>query len=113
MASDLPANAAAYLMLARFWGAHSLAEGGLPIGAVLAAIAAPASGQSEYVLPFAVHALAAVVGVIELTAHVNKINLDYAQPVFLYTTGGLIYMAIALTIGLHTGRLERNLVIAR
>lgn len=57
--------------------------------------------------------LAAVVGVIELTAHVNKINLDYAQPVFLYTTGGLIYMAIALTIGLLTGRLERKLVVAR
>ncbi|WP_251036988.1 amino acid ABC transporter permease [Arthrobacter sp. ISL-28] len=57
--------------------------------------------------------LAAVVGVIELTAHVNKINFDYAQPVLLYTTGGLIYMAIALTIGLLTGRLERKLVIAR
>ena len=57
--------------------------------------------------------LAAVVGVIELTAHVNKINLDYAQPVFLYTTGGLIYMAIALTVGLLTGRLERKLVVAR
>ena len=57
--------------------------------------------------------LAAVVGVVELTAHVNKVNLVYAQPVLFYTTGGLVYMAIALAIGLLTGRLERKLVVIR
>ncbi|WP_422935343.1 amino acid ABC transporter permease [Sinomonas sp. P47F7] len=57
--------------------------------------------------------LAAVVGVVELTAHVNKVNLVYAQPVLLYTTGGLVYMGIALIIGLLAGRLERKLAIVR
>lgn len=57
--------------------------------------------------------LTAVVGVVELTAHVNKVNLVYAQPVLFYTTGGLVYMGIALIIGLFAGRLERKLAIVR
>ncbi|WP_138417507.1 amino acid ABC transporter permease [Sinomonas gamaensis] len=57
--------------------------------------------------------LTAVVGVVELTAHVNKVNLVYAQPVLFYTTGGLVYMGIALIIGLLAGRLERKLAIVR
>ncbi|MDQ4503016.1 amino acid ABC transporter permease [Sinomonas sp. ASV322] len=57
--------------------------------------------------------LTAVVGVVELTAHVNKVNLVYAQPVLFYTTGGLVYMGIALIIGLLAGRFERKLAIVR
>ncbi|MCU6481950.1 amino acid ABC transporter permease [Arthrobacter sp. A2-55] len=57
--------------------------------------------------------LAAVVGVLDLTAHINTINLVYAQPVLFYTAGGVVYMAIALVIGLATGRIERKLAILR
>lgn len=57
--------------------------------------------------------LAAVVGVLDLTAQINSINLVYAQPVLFYTSGGLVYMAIALLIGLATGRIERKVAILR
>lgn len=57
--------------------------------------------------------LAAVVGVLDLTAQINSINLVYAQPVLFYTSGGLVYMAIALLIGLATGRIERKVAIVR
>lgn len=57
--------------------------------------------------------LAAVVGVLDLTAQINSINLVYAQPVLFYTCGGLVYMAIALLIGLATGRIERKVAIVR
>jgi glutamate transport system permease protein len=57
--------------------------------------------------------LAAVVGVLDLTAQINSINLVYAQPVLFYTAGGLVYMAIALAIGLATGRIERKVAIIR
>lgn len=58
-------------------------------------------------------ALAAVVGVVELTSQVNSVNLVYAQPILFYTGAGLIYMAIALTIGLAAGWVERRVVIVR
>lgn len=57
--------------------------------------------------------LAAVVGVLDLTAQINSINLVYAQPVLFYTAGGLVYMAIALAIGMATGRIERKVAIIR
>lgn len=57
--------------------------------------------------------LAAVVGVLDLTARINSINLVYAQPVLFYTAGGIVYMAIALVIGLATGRIERKVAIIR
>lgn len=57
--------------------------------------------------------LAAVVGVLDLTARINSINLVYAQPVLFYTAGGVVYMAIALVIGLATGRIERKVAIIR
>jgi glutamate transport system permease protein len=58
-------------------------------------------------------ALAAVVGVLELTSRVNSVNLVYAQPIFFYTSAGLAYMAIALVIGLSTGWIERKVAIVR
>ena len=58
-------------------------------------------------------ALAAVVGVVELTSRVNSINLIYAQPILFYTSAGLAYMAIALVIGLVTGWVERKVAIVR
>ncbi|WP_022885592.1 amino acid ABC transporter permease [Glaciibacter superstes] len=58
-------------------------------------------------------ALAAVVGVVELTSRVNKVNLVYAQPIEIFTAAGLVYMAIALAIGLATGWVERNVAIVR
>lgn len=57
--------------------------------------------------------LAAVVGVVELTSRVNSVNLIYAQPILFYTGAGLVYMAIALTIGLTTGWIERKVAIIR
>jgi glutamate transport system permease protein len=58
-------------------------------------------------------ALAAVVGVVELTSRVNKVNLVYAQPIEIFTVAGLVYMAIALAIGLATGWVERKVAIVR
>lgn len=58
-------------------------------------------------------ALAAVVGVLELTSRVNSVNLVYAQPILLYTSAGLVYMAIALVIGVSTGWVERKVAIVR
>jgi glutamate transport system permease protein len=58
-------------------------------------------------------ALAAAVGVVELTARANKINLIQAQPILIFTSVGLIYMALALTIGLTVGRIEKRTAIHR
>jgi len=58
-------------------------------------------------------ALAAAVGVVELTAAVNKINLVAAQPILLFSSAGVIYMGIALVIGLAAGRVERKVAIVR
>lgn len=58
-------------------------------------------------------ALAAVVGVVELTSRVNKINLVYAQPIEIFTGAGIVYMLIALIIGLTAGRIERKVAILR
>ncbi len=58
-------------------------------------------------------ALAAAVGVVELTSRVNKVNLVHAQPIEIFTGAGLVYMAIALAIGLATGWVERKVAIVR
>jgi len=58
-------------------------------------------------------ALAAVVGVLELTSRVNSVNLVYARPILFYTSAGLVYMAIALVIGVSTGWVERKVAIVR
>lgn len=58
-------------------------------------------------------ALAAAVGVVELTAQVNKINLVAAQPIVIFSGAGLLYMAIALVIGLAAGWVERRVAIVR
>lgn len=58
-------------------------------------------------------ALAAIVGVVELTSRINSVNLTYARPILFYTGGGLAYMGIALMIGLATGRIERKVAIVR
>lgn len=58
-------------------------------------------------------ALAAAVGVVELTSQVNKVNLVYAQPIEIFTGAGLVYMGIALAIGVAAGRVERKVAIVR
>lgn len=58
-------------------------------------------------------ALAAVVGVVELTSRVNKVNLVEARPIEIFSLAGLAYMAIALTIGLTAGWIERRVAIVR
>lgn len=58
-------------------------------------------------------ALAAVVGVVELTSRVNKVNLVEARPIQIFSLAGLAYMAIALTIGLTAGWIERRVAILR
>jgi glutamate transport system permease protein len=58
-------------------------------------------------------ALAAAVGVVELTAAANKLNLVQAQPILIFSVAGLVYMALALVIGLGTGRIERRVAIKR
>lgn len=58
-------------------------------------------------------ALAAAVGVVELTSEVNKINLVEAQPIVIFAGAGIIYMVIALIIGLAAGWVERRVAIVR
>ncbi|MCU1524747.1 MAG: amino acid transporter permease [Microbacteriaceae bacterium] len=58
-------------------------------------------------------ALAAAVGVVELTSEVNKVNLIEAQPIAIFAGAGVIYMAIALVIGLAAGWVERRVAIVR
>ncbi|MGY5884951.1 amino acid ABC transporter permease [Modestobacter lacusdianchii] len=58
-------------------------------------------------------ALAATVGVVELTSAVNKVNLVAAQPIPIFTAAGLTYMALALAIGLAAGRIEKKVAIHR
>jgi len=58
-------------------------------------------------------ALAATVGVVELTSAVNKVNLVEAQPIPIFAGAGLVYMALALAIGLGAGRIEKRVAIHR
>jgi glutamate transport system permease protein len=57
--------------------------------------------------------LAAAVGVVELTAAADRVNLIEAQPIQIFVGAGLAYMAIALIIGLSTGWIERRVAILR
>ena len=58
-------------------------------------------------------ALAAAVGVVELTAAANRVNLAEAQPIAVFVGSGLVYMAITLLVGLGAGVLERRVAIRR
>lgn len=57
--------------------------------------------------------LAAVVGIVELTARINQADQVHGQPLAYYTLGGLIYLAISLALGLTTGVIERKVAIKR
>lgn len=71
-----------------------------PIGNVMIALAMNTS-------------LAAAVGVVELTAAAQKVNLVSAQPIQVFVGAGIGYMALALVIGLSTGVVERRVAIRR
>ena len=58
-------------------------------------------------------ALAATVGVVELTSAANRVNNQVAQPIAVYAAVGAIYMAMALGIGLLAGRVEKRVAIQR
>jgi glutamate transport system permease protein len=58
-------------------------------------------------------ALAAAVGVVELTAAANRVNLAEAQPIAVFVGSGLVYMVITLVVGLGAGVLERRVAIRR
>jgi glutamate transport system permease protein len=58
-------------------------------------------------------ALAAAVGVVELTSATNKVNLVAAQPIPIFAGAGLVYMALALVIGVSAGVIERRVAILR
>ncbi|MFI7447613.1 amino acid ABC transporter permease [Nonomuraea sp. NPDC049714] len=57
--------------------------------------------------------LAAAVGIVDLTAAANRVNLVEAQPIPIFVGAGLAYALIAACAGFVTGRLERKLVILR
>ncbi|WP_405147033.1 amino acid ABC transporter permease [Sphaerisporangium sp. NBC_01403] len=57
--------------------------------------------------------LAAAVGVVELTAAANRVNLIEAQPIPIFVGAGLAYMLLSSLVGLATGVLERKLAVAR
>jgi glutamate transport system permease protein len=58
-------------------------------------------------------ALAATVGVAELTDTANQLNNTAAQPIVIYGFVGACYMAMALAIGLSAGRIERRVAVRR
>ncbi|GAA1695111.1 amino acid ABC transporter permease [Nonomuraea maheshkhaliensis] len=58
-------------------------------------------------------ALAAAVGVVDLTAAAHRVNLVEAQPIPIFVGAGMAYALIASIAGFVTGRLERRLVILR
>jgi glutamate transport system permease protein len=58
-------------------------------------------------------ALAAAVGVVDLTAAAHGVNLLEAQPIPIFVGAGAAYALIAAAAGFVTGRLERRLVILR
>jgi glutamate transport system permease protein len=58
-------------------------------------------------------ALLAAVGIVEVTAATNVLNQQLAQPIPIYTGSGLLYMIIALAIGLAAGWVERKVAIRR
>jgi len=58
-------------------------------------------------------ALAAAIGVVELTSAANRVNLVEARPILIFTAAGLLYMVLALVIGLGAGRLEKKALIRR
>ncbi|GAA2309639.1 amino acid ABC transporter permease [Nonomuraea roseoviolacea subsp. roseoviolacea] len=58
-------------------------------------------------------ALAGAVGVIDLTAAANRVNLVEAQPIPIFVGAGLAYALLAACAGFVTGRLEKKLVILR
>ncbi|MEU2350273.1 amino acid ABC transporter permease [Modestobacter sp. NPDC049651] len=58
-------------------------------------------------------ALAAAVGVVELTSAANKVNLVEAQPIPIFAGAGVLYMLLALVIGLLSGVVERRVAIVR
>ena len=58
-------------------------------------------------------ALTATVGVVELTSATNKVNLVQAEPIAIFGASGLVYMALALVIGLGAGRVEKKVAIRR
>ncbi|MBF8190646.1 amino acid ABC transporter permease [Nonomuraea sp. K274] len=57
--------------------------------------------------------LAAAVGVVDLTAAANRVNLVEAQPIPIFVGAGLAYALISAAAGFVTGRLERRLVVLR
>ncbi|WP_331767328.1 amino acid ABC transporter permease [Embleya sp. NBC_00896] len=57
--------------------------------------------------------LAAAVGVVELTAAANRVNLLEAQPIPVFVGAGLGYMVICAAAGLATGVIERKVAIVR
>ncbi|GAA1940716.1 amino acid ABC transporter permease [Amycolatopsis minnesotensis] len=58
-------------------------------------------------------ALAATVGLLDLTEAANRINFRTAEPILVYTGAGLCYAAMAVVISTIGGRLERKMVIHR
>ncbi|MET8157154.1 amino acid ABC transporter permease [Sphaerisporangium sp. NPDC005289] len=57
--------------------------------------------------------LAAAVGVVELTAAANRVNLVEARPIPIFVGAGVAYMLLSSLAGLVTGVLERRLAVHR
>ena len=58
-------------------------------------------------------ALAAAVGVPELTNRTEQLNLQYAEAVVCFVFAGVVYLAVALAAGAVGGRLEHRMAIRR
>ncbi|MGW4640385.1 amino acid ABC transporter permease [Sphaerisporangium sp. NPDC004334] len=57
--------------------------------------------------------LAAAVGVVELTAAANRVNLVEARPIPIFVGAGVAYMLLSSLAGFTTGVLERRLAVHR
>lgn len=109
-------------------GVHSIPVGqveaaqaiGLGFGGILRSVVLPQAFRSM-VQPLGnvcinvalASALAAAVGVQELTGEARQFNLNYAQPIASFVAAGVGYLLVTLTVGAVTGVIERKVRILR
>ncbi len=58
-------------------------------------------------------AIAAAIGLREITGTANRVNFETARPVEVFAIAALVYLALAVPAGYGIGRLERRLAVSR
>ncbi|MBX6391406.1 MAG: amino acid ABC transporter permease [Frankia sp.] len=57
--------------------------------------------------------LAAVIGLLELTAQAGRLNTEHTEPIWIYLAAAAAYLVVTLPLGALTGALERRAAVAR